>query len=140
MIKVLIALTFSISVQAELLPSGTIAAFDLAACPTGWSTYTPARQRTLVGSGSGNNDQLASPLTARTYGDAGGFEYTTGVNAKAAAAGTNTPGTANLPAETSGIYNAYGPITNDGDDTTISGVKADSNMPPYYVILYCRKD
>ncbi|TNF04306.1 MAG: hypothetical protein EP326_01500 [Deltaproteobacteria bacterium] len=138
--SLILTFLFSISLHAELLPSGTIAAFDLAACPTGWTLHSTAYQRTLVGSGSGENDQLANPLTTRTFGDMGGFEATMGVEAKTAAAGTNTPGTANYPAATSGIYFAYGPKTNNTDDTTLAGVKADSNMPPYYVILYCRKD
>lgn len=138
--KVLIFFLFSLSAHAELLPSGTIAAFDSSSCPTGWTQYVAGNQRTLLGSGSGNTDQLAGALTTRTYGTAGGYEYTTGVKAKAAAAGTDTPSAANLPASTSGIYNAYGAATYDADDTTLAGAKADSNMPPYYVITYCRKD
>ncbi len=135
-----IALLFSFTLQAELLPSGTIAAFDLAACPTGWSTFNAGKQRVLVGAGTGNTDQLGNPLTARTYADMGGYEYTTGIEAKTSAAGTNTPGTTQYPAATSGSYYAYGSPTYDTSDTTLAGEKADSNMPPYYVILYCVKD
>jgi len=38
-------------------PTGAIMAFDLAACPTGWSEYTPARGRFLRGidNGAGND-------------------------------------------------------------------------------------
>lgn len=30
-------------------------------------------------------------------------------------------------------------FTNNAADTTISGAKADSNLPPYVVRLYCKK-
>ena len=100
--KVLALILFSFTSSAELLPSGTIAAFDSSSCPTGWTQYTAGNQRTLLGSGSGNNDQLGASLTARTFGSTGGYEYTTGVKAKAAAADTNTPSAANFPASTSG--------------------------------------
>ncbi|MBU1179957.1 hypothetical protein KJ885_03365 [Patescibacteria group bacterium] len=34
------------------VPAGAVMAFDLASCPTGWSEYTSARDRTIIGSGS----------------------------------------------------------------------------------------
>ena len=45
------------------------------------------------------------------------MNVTTGVKAKAAAAGTNTPSVTNFPASTSGIYNVYGNATLNADDT-----------------------
>ncbi|MCO4792785.1 MAG: hypothetical protein KC493_03675 [Bacteriovoracaceae bacterium] len=136
----LMIFTFSFLAQAELLPSGTVSAFDLTSCPTGWSTYDSAKQRTLLGSGTGNLDQLGGALSTRSYGQTGGFEHTTGVNGKAVAGSTHIPSTARFPASTSGPYNLYGPQVPDATETTIAGAKADSNMGPYYVIIYCRKD
>lgn len=34
------------------VPTGTVAAFDLSACPTGWNSYDKATGRSIVGSGS----------------------------------------------------------------------------------------
>ncbi len=49
----------TLSADTTGLPTGAIMAFDLAACPTGWSEYTPARGRFLRGidNGAGNDPE-----------------------------------------------------------------------------------
>ena len=51
-------------------PSGAIMAFDLAACPTGWSEYTPARGRFLRGIDNGaGNDPSGTRVAGNTQDD-----------------------------------------------------------------------
>jgi hypothetical protein len=116
------------STEMGSVQSGAVVAFDLSACPTGWSVYSAAVGRVLVSSGSG------SGLTARALGATGGHEYTIAVPAYSLVGNVNSPvGTflASLGA------NGYSTLT---PDTTIFGAKADSNMPPFQVLLYCEKD
>lgn len=115
--------------------AGAIAAFDLASCPVGWSTYSLAKGRILIGEGSGNTDAEGLNLTTRSLGATGGREYTTGIPAvnDLSEDYVHTM-TSYLARVGSGLY------TNSAADTTIGGAKADSNMPPFYALLYCQKN
>lgn len=53
---------------ASTIPTGTVAAFNLAACPSGWIPAPYMSGRTAVGAGSG------AGLTARAFGATGGEE------------------------------------------------------------------
>src|SRR5688500_18037252 len=57
------------------LPKDAILPFDAAVCPTGWTDFSEANGRVLVGAGS------VLGLTARARGDLGGREFTTGIPA-----------------------------------------------------------
>lgn len=122
------------------MPTGAIMAFNGATCPEGWSVFEGAKGRTLVGAGSGNTDADGTALTARTVGQAGGREFTTGIPAVSDQSDTNVPsstvhlGKGMVGANPAKIYSGATP------NTTISGEKADSNMMPYAVVLYCQKN
>ena len=50
------------------VPQGTIAAFNMTACPSGWTLQTALAGRTIIGAGQG------SGLTNRVIGSSGGEE------------------------------------------------------------------
>ncbi len=118
------------------IPSGTVLHFDLTSCPSGWTQYTAGKGRAWLAAGTGNTDILGSPLTSRTVGQTGGREYTTGILAVGDLTNRSTIATDAVFA-INGSENLY---TTDPADTTLSGAKADSNMPPYIVLLQCSKD
>lgn len=55
---------------SSLVPTGAVMAFDLTACPTGWSEYTAARGRFLRGIDNGaGNDPGGTRAPGNTQGD-----------------------------------------------------------------------
>jgi hypothetical protein len=119
---------------APVVPTGAIFAFN-DVCPAGWSELSSGKGRVLVGAGSGNTDALGAALTSRSIAAVGGLEYTTGI-----------PGNESINA----TFAAPSPSLNFGvgsmpyfavdiPSTTIAGVKADSNLPPYLVVRHCEK-
>lgn len=127
--------TVNLTIEAAI-PSGAIVAYN-GACPTGWTEFSSGKGRVLVGLGSGNVDSLGDSLTTRTLASVGGLEYTTGVPASTVSTANSVPGpTFNLSLEGagSGLYSSI------ATDTTLSGDKADSNMPPFVVVRYCEKN
>lgn len=127
------------TIQAEF-PTGAIMAFNSATCPTGWTSFAPAKGRVLVGAGSGNVDADMTPLSTRTLGDVGGREFTTGAPAYSGAGNEPTPSPLSVPAKVPGGMNGLSAYTTNAPDTTVGGDKHDSNMMPYAVILYCQKN
>jgi hypothetical protein len=114
---------------------GMVLAFNLASCPTGWSEYTAARGRAIVGAGQGTG------LTNRTAGEAGGAE-------------THALTVNELPAHAHSI-NVYGisggtkrmKATGNkrfqwgGENTSSAGSGQAHNITqPSLALLYCRKD
>lgn len=136
---------------ADSIPTGTVVAFNLSSCPTGWSEYTAARARTIIGT----NPSAGGGLSARTLGQTGGAEtHTLTINempahSHAGGATSDPPGVAGATFNTSaamtgsgwgalaapsGTRWAPGGIGNTG------GGAAHNNMPPFIVLLYCRKN
>jgi microcystin-dependent protein len=64
-----------LTAQAEF-PVGTVAAFNLASCPAGWSEHNSARGRIIIGAGQGTG------LTLRTVSETLGEERHTLVQAE----------------------------------------------------------
>lgn len=116
-----------------LIPSGAVIAFDLSSCPNGWSEYSPARGRTIIGSGEGNLDKNGDALTARSLGETGGDEISQ-VIAVEENATTDEPSGNVLAVPTAGNIYHSGPA-----DTTMGG-GSDGNMPPFVSLLYCKKN
>lgn len=116
----------------EEVPVGAIIAFNQSSCPSGWQRFSAGDQRMLLGAGSGNKDKFGNVLTARTLGQTGGLEYTTGIPATLSIA--TAPGIASVFSGTrvfaTGTVSGsgYGSPTNlvflQGGNTT------DSNVPP----------
>jgi hypothetical protein len=115
--------------------AGAVVAFDSATCPTGWSNYSAGKGRALIGVGSSNVDADGTALTARTLSATGGREYTTGLPFHVEIGEDTVPAGNNMCVSSNGNLFGAGP-----GDTTLSGAKADSNLPPYYVLHYCKKD
>jgi hypothetical protein len=124
----------NITIQAAV-PTGSIIAFN-GACPTGWSEFSAGKGRVLLGAGSGNNDALGAPLTSRSIASVGGLEYTTGIPAN------NAVGADESVATPTGVIADIGSdsFTSAAPNTTLSGDKANSNMPPFVVVRYCEKN
>jgi len=115
-----------------IIPSGAVMAFDLAACPAGWSELTDARGRVVVGmnSADGNFDSRGEvggekshtltiaempshSHTERTWSDATGYGW--------------RPSSGWAKAVTLNSGGAGG----DG---------AHNNLQPYVTFLYCKKN
>jgi hypothetical protein len=107
-------------------------------CPTGWTEFTAGSGRILLGAGSGNNDADGTPLMIRTYASSGGLEETSGIPANTNLADTQVPAT-NLVYRSGNGYNLYADITLT-DTLLDQQIPSDTNMPPYYVVRYCRKN
>jgi hypothetical protein len=61
---------------AGTIDSGSVAAFDLSSCPSGWTEYTEARGRMIVGTNPTlfSNPNGEGNISARTRGSSGGEE------------------------------------------------------------------
>jgi len=127
------------------VPVGTVAAFELASCPIGWSARNYLSGRSLVAAGS------AAGLTPRNYGETGGEEthtitlsempkHTHTLAARWSDAGAVSGGNNKLsdPAAfaAGGLNNVFPDRT-----TTPSGLGTAINvMSPYVVLTFCEKD
>lgn len=131
------------------IPTGTVAAFNLASCPSGWSEVTDARGRMLIGVGT---------LGAATYtlGGTGGYAYVTltttempSHNHTATTTITRSNSNYDVVGHT-GIFGMGQAVANEGSGavttltltaaTTVnnngSGA-AHENRPPYLGMLFC---
>ena len=122
---------------------GTIGAFNLATCPSGWSTFSAGVGRTIVGVGSG------ADLTPRTLIQQGGEEAHTltipempshdhGGQTQASGAAMFWGGAA------VGRFGAGDfPFSQDAHSHPIAmqgGNEAHNNMPPFVALLFCEKN
>lgn len=130
------------------VPAGAVLAFDLVACPTGWTAYSAAAGRNVVGVGVGG-----SGLTARTLGQTGGAEThtlsvaqmpahshveripTTQGSTVVAASASDAPGGSRFSVQPSGGAQDAGDLTT-GDT---GGGQSFGVMDPFIALLYCRK-
>lgn len=115
-----------------LVPSGAVMAFDLAACPAGWTAFLPAAGRNVVGVGAG------AGLTPRTLGQTGGEE-------------SHAMSVSEMPSHAHGIqFNRhfaadggngdFGPGGGASYGTDATGGSQPFNvMDPYVALLYCKK-
>lgn len=118
-------------------PSGIVLPMQ-GACPTGWTEFTQGQGRILVGAGSVNIDQEGYPLSARSWTQSGGLEYTSGIPANTNVATYQTPGN-NLVYRAGNGYNLYADAAL-ADTELDQEIPSDANMPPYYVVRFCRKN
>lgn len=149
--------TVNLSIQAET-PSGAVMAFNLPACPTGWSELDGTggrpdiRGRTIVAEGQGVG------LTNRTLGDSGGAEshtltiaqmpihtHNSSVKAFSDEGNSGSPTDsyfASTPAGFSSIANGYDTaMAPDAVEIASAGAGLPHNiMQPYLVLKYCQKN
>ena len=126
-------------------PTGQIAAFDLATCPTGWSEYTPARGRFLRGIDStGTNDSIRA--AGNTQADAFQDHYHT----LEIYSGTPSGGGGNwqlsnsaMTTTNSAVYDPYpsDPAIRWASFNASQGFRTSAETRPKNVaVLYCRKN
>ena len=121
------------------IPSGAVLPFNSTICPTGWSNFTQAFGRVIIGVGQGNDG--TETLTVE-LGDTEG-EY------------NHTLTEEEMPSHTHSYTHFSGSLANgatfgvddnnpkpDQSATTGSGGNDDphNNVQPYYALLYCVKD
>lgn len=119
------------------VPSGLVAAFDIPKeCPDGWSPFSEASGRTIVGVGEGKN------LTERRYREEGGAE-------------NHILTVEELPNHDHEVIQMIGDNNVDGVDSTSTrsgdhhnqarrsgatgGGRAHNNMPPFIALRFCKK-
>ena len=112
------------------IPSGAVMAFDLASCPPGWTEYTSARDRTIIGSGSSYSRGATGGETSHTLSVAEMPSHSHSVSAL-------YPG---------GDGNDYGIFGSNGywlvgvESSNQGGSAPHNNMQPYIALLYCKKN
>ncbi|MDD2891794.1 MAG: hypothetical protein PHQ95_02410 [Candidatus Gracilibacteria bacterium] len=125
-----------------IVPTGAIMAFNLTACPTGWTEYTAARGRFLRGfdNGAGNDPDCAIRTGGCTVGSTQGDELKSHAHSLSEV-WDNSPQTSASPQPPTGY-----PIASDGANTGISG---ESNITPTggtetrpknVMVLFCSKN
>jgi hypothetical protein len=118
------------------LPSGAVMAFDLAACPAGWSEYTAARGRFLRGIDNGaSNDPDGTRVPGSVQADAfQAHQHTYSMQPGLLDNPYNITGTrwfAPTPATTSGYV---------ADGTNGTPRISSETRPKNVAVLFCRKD
>ncbi len=119
-----------------LIPAGAVLAFNLDACPAGWTDFSSSAGRTIIGSGSGVG------LTTRTLGQTGGEE-------------THILTTNEIPSHSHTVLgNAGSGVGNDNHEDKLlnnsavvyteqtantGGSQSHNNMQPFVVLKYCEK-
>ncbi|MDR3558427.1 MAG: hypothetical protein P4L61_02750 [Candidatus Pacebacteria bacterium] len=121
------------------IPSGAIMAFALSACPTGWSAYSAAVGRAVIGSGS-----ATASTSAQALGSIGGkesynltvsqlpkFTVTTNISENFEDGNNGSSG---------GGHSAIDPGNTSFVSNSVGGGQAYSAMQPYIAELYCVKN
>jgi hypothetical protein len=118
---------------ADSTPTGMVAAFNLASCPSGWTAVPNAAGRFVVGTGT---------LAPDTYalGSTGGSARHTLTLAELPA---HDHATSWRTAGAGFALGPYGPPAEVGASqrtTSTGGGQPHENRPPYLALLYCQKD
>lgn len=119
------------------IPAGTVVAFDLETCPDGWTRFSAANGRAIIGTSPG-----AGAISERNRGDIGGSE-------------THLLTVDEMPAHThqqtiwsteggtgwslGGVYNTQGVVNTTQTTGAAGGDSAHNNMQPFIALLYCVK-
>ncbi len=133
--------------QAAGIPKGAVMAFNLAACPDGWTQFTPARGRTILGVGQSTPEdtkyKLGTTGGAETHTltieefpphnhglvGAGNGSYLKQWNATNAHYAVPCPNARAGSFRTSRLPNGW----SEGE------AKPHNTMPPFIALLYCEK-
>ena len=112
--------------------SGSIMAFDLSSCPSGWSELTSARGRVIVGLNPGD-------ANFDSKGETGGEKTHTLTVAEMPNHRHRTGG----PYGGGDVSRAYGEInqyTEVGQTSDEGGSQPHNNLQPYISYIYCKKN
>ena len=131
----------AISGRIKGVPVGTVAFFDLNRCPNGWEVFKPGQGRVVVAA----TESTIRGLSFRKLGDQGGAETVKlTINQIPRHAHTiSLPGRSGNKAFVNRTP-AWGYDDWQGSQTTantsyVGGSQAHENMPPYHVLLQCKK-
>jgi microcystin-dependent protein len=123
----------------RFIPKDAVVFLNAASCPPGWTAYTSLNGRAILGAGSGNTDINGTSLTARSYGVAGGREFTTGIPASSSAgASFVAAATKRLSTINPVTSYYYTPYTGLSDIHPMENISADTNIPPMVVRTACK--
>jgi len=138
--------------------AGLVAAFDQSeGCPEGWTEFTEASGRMIIGVGQGSIDQIGDqdiPLTLRRWRDFGGEEthalranempaHRHGIRGLGNIDGEGTNIRADSLSLVDGGYSRGVIATIDQGYTDVEGqpiADPHNNMPPYVALFFCEKD
>jgi len=119
-----------------LMPSGAVMAFDLDQCPAGWSEFKLAKGRTIIGTKGNENG-----LTNRNRGETGGEEMHTLTVNEMPSHNHNFSTYYNSGRYSGRVTSEY---TRNGYSTVTTnstgGNQPHNNMPPFVILLYCKKN
>lgn len=134
------------NLQKNMIPKGTVAAFDLRQCPTGWSSFDDGAGRVIIGVGEGKD------LTARSPWEKGGKEkvalsvdempkHKHGATPTVKGNGFSPKGnTWKGGGSPSGAYTGHpSPIQLEVAIDDNGKSKPHENMPPFIALTLCRK-
>lgn len=140
------------------IPSGAVMAFDLGSCPSGWTEYTTARGRNIIGAGATtiqNTGTATAGATSYTYslGATGGENAHQLVDAELAkhAHGFNSLKVNNLKHSQVGVGGStnreLASYSAGSVDFGLTGTMGNAGsdyyhniMDPYVALLYCKKN
>lgn len=130
----------------EAVPKGAVMAFNLSACPTGWSELAMASGRVVLGAGKGNRDANDAPLSARNLGEAGGEERHV-LSIAEIPSHNHTNGDFQYVLMSDGNWTTKAGDYTAGEPNLIriaplaatGGGQAHNIMPPFIVLKYCER-
>jgi hypothetical protein len=132
------------TLATQIVPAGAVMAFDLAACPAGWTAYVPAQGRTIVGV----NPTGTSDLSVRARGASFGEEaHALSVQEMPSHNHGGSTGLDGITVEGNLFADPGSPAGNGipsyGQHShsipSQGGGAKHNNMQPSHVLLYCKK-
>lgn len=131
------------SVPPGNLPAGAVVPFNLDSCPSGWAEFTTARGRMVIGT---NPAQFANPygegvISLRTRNLTGGAEtHTLTIAELPAHTHAGPSGTNSLAIGGLAWINGLFPAQTQSSAAHTGGDLPHNNMPPYLVMMWCKKN
>lgn len=122
------------------MPAGAVMAFDLASCPAGWSAYTAANGRNIIGTGTSGTAGAVNHVRGDATTGVGGEEKHTQLISEM----PNHDHSLNWRNLTAGGASYTFPVVEkDLNNPTVTGTKGGGSpfnvMDPYIALLYCKK-
>ena len=114
------------------IPSGSVMAFDLASCPSGWTEYTTARDRVIIGSGSSYSRGATGGEATHTLTvtEMPSHYHTTTIN----------PGSGYERQGATPVLGGQAFSGNSFNTDSKGSNQAHNNMQPYIALLFCKKN
>ena len=126
-------------------PTGAVMAFDLASCPSGWTAYTAADGRNIIGTGTSGTAGAVNHVRGNATTGVGGEEKHTMTIAELATHSHS------LSPNPGAVYSRYLVKYNSGSSYFADGAPGGTSigntggsspfnvMDPYIALLYCKK-